>query len=122
MVENKSFINEKGFLQVVMPQEQTTDSVKAIVNKATELIGQLRNQNRKVLILVDISGMSTILSTSIRQVGFSLLKEVDFDRLAIVAPAKIVRYLVDIFNRTILKNPNLRLFDTLEAAEAWLLS
>jgi hypothetical protein len=119
-IENNVFINDRGFLEISMSAEQSEESVNETVDKAESLISKLISEGKKVKILVDITPMNKILSTQIRKVGFDRMRQLRFEKCAIITPNRLIRFLIDTFNRTLLRHSGVKVFSERPHAEAWL--
>jgi len=121
-MENKISINEKGIIEVNMTEDQDEAAVIETTRLFVELSKQLKAENKPVLLLVDLSKITNIFSTNLRKTGFGLLKDLEFDKAAMYSQTALVRYLIDLFNNNIMKQANLKVFESRESAEEWLVS
>lgn len=114
------FIKDKIFYNLYFGN-QTGKSIKKAGEEVMSIIEKLKKKNQKILILSDVSKIGDI-SLSARQAGLELIKEIEYDKLAICGAdfvtAAIVKVIVSASGRSF----KIRSFDSQKEALKWLKS
>lgn len=98
---------------------QTAESVKQTVEKTTAIVVSLRQQQKRVNVLVDISHIGSI-DTEVRLAAFEGIGKLDMDKLAIIGATLFLRHVISLVLYSSPKKEKVRLFDTTDEAMRWL--
>lgn len=117
---NQVFLKQ-GLIWIDVIGNQTGQSVEAMGREATNLIIQLRQANKPVLILDNVQKIGKADMAAVRAVAV-LGRILDYDKVAMVGDgSSALRQGINLLLRTIAQ-PNTKYFADLQEAEAWLRS
>jgi hypothetical protein len=118
---NRVFIAPDGWhVEFVMEGDQTYESVKKTVDESLIVNDLLRSQGKPIRTIVDISKMGKT-DYGARRAGAEGLKEVTYDRLAVIAAkSSVQKSLANFVIGVTGKRENTKYFDSREEALKWL--
>jgi hypothetical protein len=108
-------------LTILVSGDQTAETVREMGEKLFFYTKQLREEDRRVLVLDNLIHMGHTTSDARREVG-RIAKVLDCDRAALVGDgSRPMRYGTNLMLRAIGRG-NIRYFGSLESARKWLLA
>ena len=117
------FISPSGFIEEKFIGRQTPESVQTAVDQLIKLSRKLKGQKKRVLILVDITGISKVNTSDrmkeTRQAMVKAMKEESYDRLAVYGNMA-TQVLVNTMALIAGKRNKVRVFDNRIDALKWL--
>ncbi|MBI3283103.1 STAS/SEC14 domain-containing protein [Candidatus Curtissbacteria bacterium] len=116
---NQVFLDQDGFIHNIYQGDQTRESVEAVVNKNNQLVAKLRQQNRPVLVLADLTqlGQSSLGS---RQASAEALKNEDFDKVALFGANIFMKHVGNFIITASGQDQRAKMFNTKDEAIGWL--
>lgn len=116
---NHSFIND-GVVYTVYFGDQTQDSITQNGKQVSGLIDQQVKKHKPILILSDISQIGQI-NLGARKVGLELIRDLPYEKLAIVGVNFITQQLVKTVVIASGRGFKIQIFDNQKEAKKWLL-
>jgi len=117
------FISPSGFIEEKFIGRQTPESAQTAVDQLIKLTRKLKGQKKRVLILVDITGISKVNTSDrmkeTRQAMVKAMKEEPYDRLAVYGNMA-TQVLVNTMALIAGKRNKVRVFDNRIDALKWL--
>lgn len=107
-----------GIIEIKETGHQTRASVQQYQDQVDQMVSQLRQSQKKALILVDLGGV-TGHDSDVRDVGREMLKS-DFDALALFGENTTVRMIANWLIKTAGQDQRVRFFDSRKDALDWL--
>jgi hypothetical protein len=116
---NRVWLRSDGIIETQYVGDQTPESIRGVVDTTAEIVKKLGREQRPVYILVDVSGMGRITAPA-RAAGFSALRKVPFQRVAIYGATRILRYIITFIVQAARKTNSARVFESRTDATDWL--
>ncbi|MBI3486317.1 STAS/SEC14 domain-containing protein [Candidatus Daviesbacteria bacterium] len=116
---NSVFLGEDSFIYNLYFGDQNSQTVAECSEQIDKLAKELRKQHKKVLIIVDLTKMGKTHSSA-RKVGLEVLKNLDFDKLAIFGTDLYTKYLVNLVVLATGRLDKIQYFSNEEEARDWL--
>jgi len=119
MSENKVFKNEFGVVEAVVVGDQTAASIQHMFDQASELCDGMRQADRPVLILDNLTKVGKAPTEGLKVVVGNV-KSTDFDKFAFVGSGTLFRLGAVLVLQAIGKGDSVKYFDDYDAAISWL--
>jgi UDP-N-acetylmuramyl pentapeptide synthase len=116
---NEVSLNKDGYIEIIYEGDQTYESVNKVVQEVLKIITILKEQNKPVKLLNDLSelGGSTYGS---RKASAEALLKAEYDKVALFGANLFMKYLSILIIKASGKDSTVKYFDTREEAERWL--
>jgi len=114
----KVWLDDQDIIQIVNEGAKTPEEQQITIAEIRKLSGKLRSEQKRVLILDDISKME-IPSEALRKVGAQVEKMADFDKFALFSSDQQMRIIVK-FMIMAGGEKKLKIFTDRNEAMAWL--
>lgn len=119
MSANKVYINEQGFIEIIVFGDQTEATVRAMGEDTYALCEQLHAQNKPALILDNLLSIGSVPSEA-RATVVELIRSDQYDKLAMVGSDALLRFGANLMLQATGKGSRVKYFDSHEAASRWL--
>lgn len=117
---NKVFINKNSIVECQVVGDQTLESINAMGQQITELLGELKRQQAPLLILDDLTHIGRVPSEG-RKAVINLVKTLEYERLVMLGNSGLLRVGVNLIARaTGKKDKKMRYFTNRSQAIDWL--
>jgi hypothetical protein len=118
-MENSVLFGEDAIIYVTYQGDQNYEIVSKINNDIDKAIKNLREQHKPVLIHVDLTKLGKTTSDA-RKIGLTLMKTMDFDRVALVGRDTYTKYITNFMITAAQQEEKIRYFSSEEEARKWL--
>ena len=119
IMKNQSYLGKDGLVYTFYCGDQTYEKVKETVEQTGRALEESQEQNKRALVLVDISEIGKIDSAA-RRAGFDGARNLKYDKLAVFGqPSPFLRNLAGLVIKAVGLN-KIKLFKTQEEAREWL--
>lgn len=116
---NRSYLGEDGLVYAFYVGDQTLEKVKKTVGQTGSALDEARKQNKRGLVLVDISKIGKIDSGA-RRAGYDGTRNLKYEKLAVFGePNPFLRNVASLVIKATGMD-KVRLFKTQEEAARWL--
>lgn len=114
-------IGEDDIIYAEYVGDQTFETVKEAQRQTEILIKNLRAQNKRVLLLGDVSKMGK-QDMAVRKATYEVFTQMDYDKIAFWGPNYFISGLVNLIIKGTGKTSKIRVFRGQEEAVGWLKS
>lgn len=113
-------ILENGLIYKTFNGDQNGQSIRKLQKETEKCVLVLRKQNKKVLILADLSNLGRT-TLSARKAEIDFINKLDFDKAAVFGDGIVNRTLAKLIVNASAKAFKINFFSTRDEAESWLL-
>jgi hypothetical protein len=119
MGKNRVFINEYGFVEIIVDGDQTLLSVQAMADKAQRLALRQRKKGEGAMILDNLLTMGEVTPEA-RNLVVKLGSTMDYDKLAMLGNGKVLRIGTNLMLKAMGRGNKVRYFEDFDNAVEWL--
>lgn len=117
-----AFLDKNGILNIAVVGDQDENSIRKLATTFKQQAAPLREQKKKVLVLSHLENIGSH-SAQARKYATELLKELDYDRIAIVdSKSAMMKYFINFLIYCSGTHQKVQFFNNLDYARKWLLS
>lgn len=116
---NTIFINDAGIIECQVDGNQTLESVTVMGEEIKKLLGELKTQQRPLLILDDITKIGQVDAAG-RSAVIQLVKSLEYDRLVMLGNNGLIRLGANLIFRASGRSQKTKYFIDRAQAISWL--
>jgi len=116
---NKVFINKDHLIETVYVGVQTASTIRQIAHRTAELAKKLQQQERPVLILVDLRQLHHVTLDG-RATASRVLGEIPYQGIAVYGATIFLKHLINLIARATDRRNKIQTFSSRESAVQWL--
>ena len=120
-MQNKVFLDENGFVHAEYVGHLTYEKVTETQKEINALVEKMRKEDKRALVLVDISKVSG-QDMGARRAGFEGMSKIKYDKIALFGAGIFLKNVVNFVVKAAGKSGKVRLFTTEKEAGEWLKS
>lgn len=118
-MNNKLFLNEAGFQEMILIGEQTFESTTQTLEESLKLDQKLLSEKGYVKTLIDVSEMGNIDPRSV-ELAASNISNTEYDKIAVFGVKPSIKVFLDVIIIGAKKKDSVKIFSTREEAVEWL--